>query len=345
MKYRMLGRTGLRVSEIGYGAGISAGLFINGTHEYQAQTLRRALELGINFFDTAPRYGATKSEINLGEAFAVVQPESIVLGTKVGLEPDEIDDVSGAIRGSLEGSLKRLGRNQVDIYYLHNPITKEGRVTGGPAGSQRLSMAVEDVIGFGGVADVMDDLKLEGLIKHGGFTASGDAEEVLKVVKSGRFDVMQGYHSLLNPSGVYRVSEGIKARNYLQYYKSAHELGMGIVNIRAMAAGALAGEVSRTGLAGPVGRALITGSSFEDDLELAKVFGSLVWGDVNSRPEAAIRFALSNQYVSTVLVGFSSIEQMEEACAAEAKGPLSQAHLDQARSIWEANFGEASMPA
>ena len=62
MKYRDLGKTGLRLSEIGFGCGNVGGLMIRGTHEEQVKTVERALELGINYFDTAAKYGNGRSE-------------------------------------------------------------------------------------------------------------------------------------------------------------------------------------------------------------------------------------------------------------------------------------------
>ncbi len=66
MRYGKLGRTGLSISEIGFGCGSAGGLFTRDLHEEQLRAVRRALELGITFFDTASAYGNRKSETNLG---------------------------------------------------------------------------------------------------------------------------------------------------------------------------------------------------------------------------------------------------------------------------------------
>ena len=66
MNYRTLGRTGLRVSEVAFGCGNVGGLLVRGTHQDQLDAVTRALELGINYFDTAPGYGDGRSETNLG---------------------------------------------------------------------------------------------------------------------------------------------------------------------------------------------------------------------------------------------------------------------------------------
>ncbi len=66
MEYRVLGRTGIRVSEIGFGCGNVGGLMVRGSHDEQVEAVSRALELGIDYFDTAPSYGDGRSETNLG---------------------------------------------------------------------------------------------------------------------------------------------------------------------------------------------------------------------------------------------------------------------------------------
>ena len=73
MEYRMLGRTGLRVSALGFGCGNVGGLMIRGTPAERERALARALEHGVNYFDTAPSYGDGQSETNLGAALRAVQ--------------------------------------------------------------------------------------------------------------------------------------------------------------------------------------------------------------------------------------------------------------------------------
>ena len=78
MVYRILGRTGLRVSEIGFGCGNVGGLIIRGTQGERVEAVKRAVELGINYFDTAPSYGDGRSETNLGEVLDELQPDVVV---------------------------------------------------------------------------------------------------------------------------------------------------------------------------------------------------------------------------------------------------------------------------
>ena len=107
MNYRQLGKTGLTVSEIGFGCGNVGGLMIRGNHDEQVEAVKHALELGINYFDTAPVYGDGQSETNLGKVLDELNPK-IILATKVRIGRDDLQDIKSAVQRSLDTSLKRL---------------------------------------------------------------------------------------------------------------------------------------------------------------------------------------------------------------------------------------------
>src|SRR5919112_1763975 len=99
MVHRTLGRTGLRVSAIAFGAGPVSGLMTGDDHAAQAATLRRAIERRINWIDTAPGYGQGASEANVGRALREMgRPDHIHVATKVRLAPAALADVRGAVR-------------------------------------------------------------------------------------------------------------------------------------------------------------------------------------------------------------------------------------------------------
>jgi len=101
MKYRVLGRTGIRVSEIGFGCGNVGGLMVRGSHEEQVEAVTRALELGIDYFDTAPSYGDGKSETSLGRVLEELSPD-VTVATKVRIGVEDLNDILGAVEDSLE---------------------------------------------------------------------------------------------------------------------------------------------------------------------------------------------------------------------------------------------------
>ena len=125
MLYRTLGRTGIRVSVIAFGAGPVPGLMTaDGRQAEQVATVRRAIDSGINWFDTAATYGAGKSEENLGMALRERDAVGkIDVATKVRLAAEHLSDIRGSVLRSVESSLQRLGVPQVSLLQLHNSVT------------------------------------------------------------------------------------------------------------------------------------------------------------------------------------------------------------------------------
>lgn len=335
MNYRTLGRTGLCVSEVGFGCGNVGGLMVRGSFQEQLEGVQRALDLGVNYFDTAPSYGDGLSETNLGRVLDHLRPQAWV-ATKVNLRYG-LDDIRGAARRSLEESLKRLGRDSVDIFQLHDGITMQRG--GGISGE---TIGIDDVLGKGGVADAFDGLRSEGLIRFSGFTGNGDTSSLHKAVDSGRFDVVQAYYNLLNPSAGVSVPSGFVGHDFRHLIDRAAGHEMGVVVIRVMAAGALGGVSARRGHASPsIGSPMVTDSAYGADEERASKLDFLVSGDIQSRPQAAVRFALMHTGVSTVLVGFSSRAQIEEGASASEKRPIPHEALSRLHRLWASDFGRS----
>src|SRR4051812_20265932 len=110
MHYRQLGRTGLNVSVLSFGASSLGGVFRATDDAESVRTVHTALDLGINFIDVAPYYGATRAESVLGRALANVGRERFILATKVGQYGDGQFDFSAArVTTSLDESCRRLG--------------------------------------------------------------------------------------------------------------------------------------------------------------------------------------------------------------------------------------------
>src|SRR5204863_8902951 len=125
MEMRTFDRSGMKLSILGFGCGAVGGLMVRGSPADQERAIGRALDAGVNYFDTAVLYGNGESEKNLGRVLGKLKPSDAVVGTKVRLPPD-CGSIAGEIAKSLEGSLRRLGLEQVGIFHLHNAIAPSG---------------------------------------------------------------------------------------------------------------------------------------------------------------------------------------------------------------------------
>jgi aryl-alcohol dehydrogenase-like predicted oxidoreductase len=330
MKYRTLGKTGLKVSEIGFGCGNIGGLMVRAPLPTRLAAVRRALELGINYFDTAAAYGNGLSETNLGEVLAILKPQ-ITLATKFALAREELKDIKAAISRSFEASLKRLGRERVDILQLHTPLTLEDE-------SPR-QLALKYVLGPGGVVEALEGLRRQGLVRFIGFTALGQTAALHRVIERGRFDLCQVYLNLLNPSAAVKVPADFPAQDFGGLLEKAAKHGVGVAAIRVLAGGALGGDKARQGYAAPaVGGALAGGSDYEMDRQRAIQLAFLEADRGQTLSQAALRFVLGQPAVSTALVGFSDVVQIEEAVASSDLGPLRTSELNKMAEIWRSNF-------
>ena len=138
---RPFGPDDLPVSLLGFGCGAVGGLMVRGLAAEQERAVARALDVGINYFDTAVQYGNGASEQNLGGILRRLGAENALVGTKVHLRPAEFDRIAAAVTASLDGSLRRLQRDHVDIFHLHNALTRDG---GGDSLSTR--QVLEEVV-------------------------------------------------------------------------------------------------------------------------------------------------------------------------------------------------------
>ena len=312
MEPRPLGATGLTVSALGFGCGAVGGLMVRGDASEQRQAVSRALEAGITYFDTAAQYGDGRSEENLGRVMRELGAWSrVVVGTKVRLRPEEMGDPAGAIRASLEASLKRLGRSDVDVFHLHNPIA----LTRSEAGALDIGTVLGDVAqGLRAVVEA-------GLARHIGFTGLGDSAAVREVVRAEPYETVQTYFNALNPSAGYTGHAGGQ-QDFEGLIDTAALAGRGVIVIRVLAAGAAAAEPVRAANAGDPGGSLVSGGSYAADTERAARMRDLaIELGLESPVELALRFGLSKPAVSTVLVGYSTLD---DAIKYADRGPLSE---------------------
>lgn len=313
----------MKVSALGFGCGDVGGLMVRGTPAERERGVARALEHGINYLDTAPAYGSGESEKNLGQVLRALKPTAIV-GTKWRLGAADLADVPGAVARSVETSLARLGLERVDLLHLHNLIGRVGEER--PLGVTRVLEAVVPAV---------RRLQEQGKVRFFGVTASGETGALHRALSSGAIDTAQVVFNLLNPTGAYEVPAGFPAQDYDRLLLLAREQGVGTIGIRAVAGGALSGQVERHPTAIPSVAPIASGPDYATDAARARVFQPLVaQGHAGSLIEAALRFAITGDAMSTVLIGCSDLAQLEYAAAAVNKGPLSPAALESLRPIW-----------
>ena len=323
MESRSLGKTGLTVSTLGFGCGNVGGLIIRGTPAERERGVARAMELGVNYFDTAPSYGDGESERNLGQVLKALRAQ-VHVGTKFRLDPRDLADIPGAIARSLDESLRRLGMERVDLFQLHNRIE--------PArGAGALSLG--DVLGE--VVPTVQKLRQQGKVGFCGITALGETRALRQAIDSGTIDTAQVCYNLLNPSAGAAVPAGFPAQDFGRLLDRTRERRVGVIVIRVLAAGALSGVETRHPVAVPSVDPISTAPDYRTDVARAQRLGALVReGYVENLIEASIRLAVGSDAVSTVLVGYSSLEHLEAAAAAVGRGPLPPAALQRLAALW-----------
>lgn len=310
MKLRPFGDTGMLVSEIGLGAWQLANPDWHQNDRGEAlRIVARALDAGCTFFDTAPGYGVGRSEEVLGEALRGVR-QNIVLCTKVGYKLDWGTDFSTeAIRPSLEGSLRRLQTEYVDILLLHNPPAE---VMDGRTATQY---------------EELERLKQEGKLRWYGVSLDwrAELESVLTTTRSKAAEVL--YNAFFQePRAAFPL---------------AQERGAGLIVKVPLDSGWLGGRYrgdSRfTDLRGRWSPEVIARRA-----ALVEAFAALV-PEGTSLPHAALQYTLAHPAIATVIPGAKSVEQaLDNFAAAERRLPDEVvAAID---DLWERELRDNPLP-
>ena len=330
MEMRTYGRTGMRLSVLGFGCGAVGGLMVRGDPRDQERTIARALAVGVNYFDTAVQYGDGELEKNLGRVLQNLKPADAVVGTKVRLPRAEFGHIATTVTQSLDGSLARLRRERVDIFHLHNAITEDG-------GGEALSVAqvLEEVV------PAFERLREAGKTRFLGLTAIGDTRALHRVIDAGGFDSAQVVYNMLNPSAAQPLPENYPAQDYGRLFDHTKAAGTGVIGIRVLAGGALSGSAERHPIASPPPEPIGSAMSYDADIARARRLMPLVTeGFAASLTEAATRFAIGHPAVGTILVGMATPQQFEDALAAVEKGPLPPAALERLKTLRQGFAGE-----
>jgi L-galactose dehydrogenase len=291
MEYRTFGRTGLRVSVCGLGGGGESrlGLKKGSTEDQAIGVVRRAVELGINYFDTAPGYG---TEGVIGRALDG-RRDGVVVSSKTLARRDDGTLVAGGdVRGGLEETLRRLRSDVVDVYHLHRVRPEDYQYAVTEIVPELLALRDEGKIRFLGIS--------ESTGKDARHTMLSRAvqDDVWDVVMTGFTFFNQSARDVLFPTTIEKniaIEIMASARSYFSRPEQ------------------LAEEIGRLAEAGVVGR---------DDIDPADPLRFLVDGGVRSLTEASYRFVAHEPGVHVVLVGTGNPAHLEENARALSAGPL-----------------------
>jgi len=326
MEYTVLGRTGLRVSRVGCGGGGIGQVWGPTTEAESVRTIHRALELGVNFFDVAPGYGQGKAEDVLGRALHGRQ-EPVVIATKVRLAAEEMHDVAGAVRTSVEASLRRLRRETVDVLHIHNRFTPR-------RGDLPDSLSADDALGP--VLDAYQQMQHTGKTRFIGLSAmEPDVPTVRRLMTSGHFDTVLAYYNLLNWTAQEPAPPGVSLWDNGQIIPLATSLHMGVIGIRSHAAGALSSQVDRP---------IPPGTLLAQDVARAHTLDFLLEGPFRTLSQAAMVFCLMNRDLATTVPGVKNMAEIEELVECVALPPIPPSHLTRLRALYAAGFQGESTP-
>jgi aryl-alcohol dehydrogenase-like predicted oxidoreductase len=328
METRIFGRSGMRLSILGFGCGAVGGLMVRGSPADQDRAIGLALDAGINYFDTAVQYGNGISETNLGRVLGARKPAGVAVGTKVRIPAGS--PIAKTVADSLDASLQRLKMDHVDIFHLHNPITLAG-------GGESLSAAqVKNE-----VVPAFEVLRKSGKTRYIGITAVGQTEALHQVIDAELIDSAQVSYNMLNASAARALPPNYPAQDYGRLFDHTKRAGVGVVGIRVLAAGALTGTAERHPTASPPPAPIGSAHSYEMDLERARRLLPLVTeGYATTLAEAATRFAIAHPAMGSILVGMATVDEFQASLAAVLKGPLPQPALDRLNALTVGFSGE-----
>jgi aryl-alcohol dehydrogenase-like predicted oxidoreductase len=289
MRYRTLGRTDLKVSELGFGS-LFASMLGPGFDESK-RAVHQALDLGINFFDTAPAYA--NSEEVLGKILAGVKAP-IIVSTKLGGRPQPFDPRNPKeLKASVAESLRLLHREVIDVLLIHEPDRP----------LQYDWWSHPETV-YGPVIDVLEDLKKAGTIRFTGLGGTTCAE-MAHCIRSNRFDVVL---TAFNYSALFREAS-------LEVIPAACERRLGILLGSVLQQGGLGRRYDDVVRQKPAWLSVARQQQF---LAFYKFLDELGMPIV----ELCLRFALSSSDAAAALIGPKTAQQVADSVAAAAKGPL-----------------------
>ena len=272
-------------------------------------TVRDAVSSGINLIDLAPSYGNGKAEEVVGEAFDGRLPTGVRVTSKCGLGNAPRAEIEPLLRQSIEGSLKRLRRSRLDLFFLHSNVVPDAQyIARWPDGARRMTPYDTFVAE---VRPIFERLVGEGLIGAWGLTGIGHPDTIVRLLGERPAPAaVQCIANLLDSPGALKFFDGpAKPREVMA---AARTNGVGVMGIRAVQAGALTGALYRP---------LPADHPEMRDYARADGFRRLA-AELGITPAfLAHRYALSLP-VDTVVLGVKNRTELAECVAAADAGPL-----------------------
>jgi aryl-alcohol dehydrogenase-like predicted oxidoreductase len=295
MKYRTLGKTGLNVSEIGYGAwGIGKTSWIGATDDESLKALHRSVELGLNFIDTALAYGDGHSEKLVGQLIRE-RSERIYLATKIppknriwpaqaGVPTGQVF-TSEYVIASTEQSLRNLGLESIDVQQFH--------------------VWSDEWVNEGDWLEGVEKLKAQGKIKSFGVSINDyQPENAIKLIETGLLDAVQVIYNIFEQSPEDKLFPACERHN------------VGVIVRVALDEGGLTGTITPETT---FEKSDFRNNYFKDDRKqqvyehVKKITSDLEIGP-DQMAETALRYVLSHKAVSTVIPGMRSVRNVERNC-------------------------------
>jgi 1-deoxyxylulose-5-phosphate synthase len=312
MEYRTLPKTGLKVSRLSFGTMTFGGQ----TDEATAQRIvDYCFDAGINFFDIANVYNQGAAEVIAGKTLKGLR-DKVILATKVRNKMGDGHDDAGlsrpAMLKAIDASLKRLGTDYVDLYYLHLPD---------------YSTPIEETL------ETMEELVKAGKVRFPAISnyAAWQVAEILCICEK------RGYHPYFISQPMYNlIARGIED----EYLPFCRRFGVAVVPYNPLAGGLLTGKHSRQG--GPTAGTRFDGNKMyqdrywlEEDFAAVEELRPIAADAGKTLVELAFQWLLAQPVVDSIIVGSSRLEQLQENLKAAEGSTLDKSTLDRCDAVWK----------
>ncbi len=320
MRHAKLGRTGLSVSQLGFGAwGIGKSMWIGAEDDESVRALRGAIEQGVNFLDTALVYGSGHSEQLVGAAVREAA-ETVYVATKVPPKNGQWPARSGAaaddafpgdwIVERTEESLRNLGLETIDVQQFH--------------------VWSDEWVGRGDWADAIARLKQDGKIRFFGVSINDcQPDNAIRLIETGLVDTVQVIYNIFEQAPEDKL------------FAAVHAADVGVIVRVPLDEGGLTGHVrpETTFPAGDFRERYFGGDRKREVWERVQAIATDLDVTVDRLPEVALRFCISDPATSTVIAGMRTLEHVEANARAIEAGPLSAEQLTALRAHrWDRNY-------